>query len=163
MERELSSRGTFVAKYVFPGILMPLVSIQVVASFRRTGHLPLGDFRGVVSPSMVYGIATLWFLGCVFIFWFNMSLKRVRLADGAILVSNYIDEWRVPFGLIESVSQNRWFRPRPITIRLRADIGCGTSVKFMPPRRWFPFSFWREDSVVAELRQLAGVSKLTGR
>jgi hypothetical protein len=99
----------------------------------------------------------------VFIFWFNMSLKRVRLADGAILVSNYIDEWRVPFGLIESVSQNRWFRPRPITIRLRADIGCGTSVKFMPPRRWFPFSFWREDSVVAELRQLAGVSKLTGR
>jgi hypothetical protein len=54
----------------------------------------------------------------------------------------------------EDLSQNRWMKTRTITIRLRAAVGCGTSVKFIPPFRWILF-FWREDREVTELRRLA--------
>jgi hypothetical protein len=158
MERELSSRGTFIAKYVVPGILIPLISVQVAIPLLRTGRLPIPGVGGAAPPIVLYDLFAFWLVACAFIFWFNMSLKRVRLTDGAILVSNYIKEWRVPFGLIESVSQSCWFKPRPITIRLRADVGFGTSVRYMPPRRWFLLCFWREDREVAELGELAGLT-----
>ena len=162
MEDELSSRWTFVMKYVVPGIWIPLVGLQVVAAYRnpvqvlRTGDRDVAVHIGAVATFIF------WLLGSAFFLWFGFSIKRVRLSDGAILVSNYFNEWRVPFVLIESVSQNRWVQQRPVTIQLRADVGCGTTVKFIPPHRYFLFRFWREDPVVARLRVLAGIGSRRG-
>ena len=158
MERELSTRWTFVAKYVVPGIWICLVGASVVAAYQRSGAVVYNGRNGTAPPFGANEYLLFWLLGSAFFLWFSLSIKRVRLSDGAILVSNYFNEWRVPFALIASVSQNRWLRHRPVTIRLRADVGCGTSVKFLPPHRWFLFRFWKEDPVVTELRELAGLS-----
>jgi hypothetical protein len=156
MERELSSRWTFVLKYVAPGIWIPLVGSEVVAAFRF--HVEVIHTGAGRAPSLEpLDLLIFWLLCSAFFLWFALSIKRVRLSDGAILVSNYFNEWRVPFGLIESVSQNRWLQQRPVTIRLRADVGCGTTVKFLPPHRWYLFRFWKEDPLVSELRGLAGI------
>jgi hypothetical protein len=157
MNRELSSRWTFVIKYVVPGIWIPLVGCQVVAAYMAPVKVIYSGPRAFSLPFGPNDVLAFWLIGSAFFLWFGLSFKRVRLSDGAILVSNYINEWRVPFALVESISQNRWVKHRPITIQLRADVGCGTTVKFVPPRRWFLFRFWREDPVVAELRGLAGI------
>jgi len=108
------------------------------------------------SPGTAHGARD--FVSSALFLWFALPIKRVRLSDGAILVSNYFSEWRVSFALIESISQNRWGQSRIVTIRLRADVECGTTVKFLPPRRWFLFRFRREDPLVTELRGLAGLA-----
>jgi len=84
-------------------------------------------------------------------------LKKVRVVDGALLVSNYVHEWRVPFALISDVSQSGWmFNTVPIIIQLREDVGCGTKLRFLPLARW-RLRFWSEDPVVDELSRLAGL------
>jgi hypothetical protein len=158
MERDLSSRWTLIAKYVVPGIWISLVGASVVAAYQRSRAVVYTGRHGTARPFGANENLIFWLLGSAFFLWFSLSIKRVRLSDGAILVSNHFNEWRVPFALIESVSQNRWLKHRPVTIRLRADVGCGTSVKFLPPHRWGLFRFWREDPVVAQLRELAGIS-----
>jgi hypothetical protein len=80
----------------------------------------------------------------------------VRVDGGVLVVSNYWREWRVPFGLVTAITQNRWINLRPITVRLRADVGCGTRVVFLPPTR-FRARIWREDPEVEELRRLVGL------
>jgi hypothetical protein len=155
MERELSSRWTFIVKYVGPGIWIPLVGLQVVGAYLRPVEMIHARARDIAPHFTAGEVLIFWLFGSAMFIWYAFPIKRVRLSDGAILVSNYLNEWRVPFALIESVSQNRWGQNRPITIQLRADVGCGTTVKFLPPRRWFLFRFWREDPVVGQLRALA--------
>ena len=157
MERELSSQWTFVVKYVVPGIWIPLVGLQVIAAYLAPVKVIYTGAPGVAPLFAAGNVLIFWLFGSALVLWFALPIQRVRLSDGAILVSNYFNEWRVPFALIESVSQNRWVQNRPVTIQLRADVGCGTSIKFLPPRRWFLFRFWREDPVVTELRRLAGI------
>jgi len=128
----------------------------VVSSFLHPGEVNFGGVQGAARASFEHTFLVMWVLGSAFILWLSIPLKRVRIADGALLVSNYIKEWRIPVTLIEDVSQNRWVRSRPITIQLRADVGCGTRVKFMPPERW-RLRFWREDPEVDTLRTLAGL------
>ena len=163
MERELSSRWTFVLKYVVPGIWIPMVGLQVISAYLMADGVIYTGTRGIASPFAASDVLIFWLFGSVLFLWFALPIKRVRLSDGALLVSNYFNEWRVPFALIESVSQNRWIQNRPVTVHLRTDVGCGTTVKFLPHRRWFLFRFWREDPVVAQLRELAGIGADTRR
>lgn len=85
----------------------------------------------------------------------------MRVSDDgeSLLVSNYLQEWKVPVALISEVAQNRWLELRPITTHLRIDPGCGKRVMFMPPLRMI-FLFWREDPEVEELRSLASAHQL---
>ena len=161
MERELSSRWTFIPKYVVPGIWIPLVGLQVIAAYSRSIKVISAGTQNIAWPFGPNDYLAFWLIGSAFFLWFSLSIKRVRLSTGAILVSNYFTEWRVPFALIESVSQNRWLKHRPVTIRLRADVGCGTRVKFMVPSQFLRLRFWREDPVVLELRELAGIGPAT--
>ena len=157
MDDDLSSAWTFVYKYLFPGLWIPFFGFRVLTMLQNPGAVTYNGVKGATPPFFDYELLALWLVSSACILWFGMSLKRVRLTDGGILVSDYMREWRVPFGMIENVSQNRWMRTRTITIRLRADVGCGTTVKFMPPLRWI-LRFWREDREVAELRRLAGLT-----
>jgi hypothetical protein len=161
MNDDLSSAWTFVLKYVFPGIWIPGFGLGVVAAFRNPGDVLYNGVRGAAPPSIGFEFLGMWVLASAFILWISVPLKRVRRGDGALLVSNYITEWRVPFALVADVSQNRWVNVRPITIRLREDPGCGRKVVFMPPSRWRVL-FWREDREVNELRSLAGLVRSEG-
>lgn len=84
-------------------------------------------------------------------------LKKVRIADGALIVSNYVHEWRVPFALISDVSQRGWmFNSVPVIVQLREDVGFGTTLRFLPLARW-RLNFWSQDTIVDELSRLAGI------
>ena len=95
-----------------------------------------------------------WMVGTTSILWFYVGLKRVRMDERHLYVSNYFREISIPFGLITDVRQNRWINSRPITIHFRDATQFGDKVTFMPKQR---FQFWSVDPVVNELKQLAGL------
>jgi hypothetical protein len=95
-----------------------------------------------------------WSLGTTFILWANAGLKRVRIDERQLHVSNYSREICVPFSAITDVKQNRWINSRPITIYFRDATQFGDQVTFMPEQR---IQFWSVDPVVNELKRLAGL------
>lgn len=150
MERQFSSRWTFWFKYVQPVLWIWLFGSGAWAESR--------DPRG---RGWVIGAA--WLAGSAVMLWLALPLKRVRVADdGALRVSNYWRESVVPLALVADVRQNRWVNPRPIRVRLKAEVpGVGTGFSFIPPTRW-RLAAWREDREVAELREMAGLGPVRG-
>ncbi len=148
-ERTLSSAQTFWMKFVFPTIWISMFGLGTLALF-------LGAFRGPGnSPppeSMKWGFLAAWIAGTIFIYWGCARLKRVRIEDSAIYVSNYLKEIRIPLDAVADVTENRWINIHPVTIHLRASTEFGDRITFMPKIRIFS---WRSHPVVAELRELA--------
>lgn len=108
-------------------------------------------------PQIKLVFAGLWIAGTALILWANAGLKRVRIDERQIHVSNYFQEIDVPLSAITDVSQNRWLNSRPVTIQFGYATELGNAAKFMPKQR-FHIRFWRADPVVEELRQLAGIA-----
>jgi hypothetical protein len=159
MPRSLSSAWTFFYKFLLPPFFLVLFAVPIRSALVARGvyshahHTPIPlDFLalGVILLAAIIASVRL----C-------MPLKRVRLSadGGALLVSNFLQEWTVPVALIENVSQNHWTRLRPISVRFRSDPGCGRSIVFMPPLR-MTFRFWRDDPEADELRSLAAEHSL---
>jgi hypothetical protein len=157
MNRTLSSGWTFFYKYLFPVVWIGGFAIGARVAIDNGGVSMSDGWRDGAPPDMVWILLLVGLIGVASTVWLTAPLKRVQVDDaGDLVVSNYLHEWRVPVSLITEVKQNRWLKMRPITLRLRADMGCGTSVMFMPPSR-LRFRFWQEDPEVEELRQLAGI------
>jgi hypothetical protein len=110
----------------------------------------------IVTPAPQNKIVFLvaWSLGTTLILWANADLKRVRIDERQLHVSNYSREICVPFSAITDVKQNRWINSRPITIYFRDATQFGDRVTFMPKQR---IQFWSVDPVVNELKRLAGL------
>ena len=136
-ERTLSSAWTFWTKFLFPAIW--ILAFGYV-TFLWSG----GQFVFLV----------VWMAGTTSILWFYVGLKRVRMDERHLYVSNYFREIYVPFSAITDVKQNRWINSRPITIYFRDATQFGDKVTFMPKQR---IQFWSVDPVVNELKQLAGL------
>ncbi len=138
-ERTLSSAWTFWMKYVFP--------VVWISGFGSATIL-------TAAPQNKIVFLVAWSLGTIFILWANAGLKRVRIDERQLHVSNYSREICVPFSAIADVRQNRWINSRPITIYFRDATPFGDQVTFMPKQR---FQFWSVDPVVDELKRLAGL------
>lgn len=162
MNRTLSSNWTFFYKYLFPVLWTVGFAVGARLAMDHQRAVMHGASASGAAPDVVWLLMLVGLLGLASTVWFTSPLKRVRLGDDDTLlyISNYMQEWRVPFSLVTGVTQNKWLKLRPITVKLRADVGCGTSVVFMPPVR-LRFLFWREDPEVEELRELAA-SHITG-
>jgi hypothetical protein len=102
--------------------------------------------------AMKWGFLAGWIAGTIFIYWGCVRLKRVRINDSAIYVSNYLKEIRIPFDAVASVTEIRWINIHPVTIHLRSATEFGDRITFMPKIRIFN---WRSHPVVEELRELA--------
>jgi hypothetical protein len=140
-ERTLSSAWTFGAKFLFPAIW--------ISAFGYVTVLWSG------GPSqMKFVFLVVWIAGTTSILWANAGLKRVRMDERQLYVSNYVQEIHIPFSAITDVKQNRWLNSRPITIYFRDATEFGDKAKFIPKWR---IQFWRIDPVVNELKQLAGL------
>ena len=148
-ERTLSSAQTFLMKFVFPTIWISMFGFGTLALF-------LGAFRDPDNTpppeGMRWGFLAAWIAGTAFIYWGCARLKRVRIGDSAIYVSNYLKEIRIPFDAIADVTENRWINIHPVTIHLRSATEFGDRITFMPRFRIFN---WGSHPVVAELRGLA--------
>ena len=142
----MSSAWTFCYKFIVPA----LWTVAIGVALRWT----YPDERVLLVIAIVWAVAGVALLRvCV-------PLKRVSLEDDALLVSNFRTKWRIPYALIAEVTQNRWIKLRPITIRLKRDVGCGETVVFMPyvRMRW---RFLDEDPEVEELRKLSGAQSVS--
>jgi hypothetical protein len=120
----------------------------------------LVDRNGATPPPQVKFV----FLGFLIaamtlIFWASAGLKRVRIDERQLYVSNYVQEIAVPFSAITDVRQNRWLNSRPVTIYFREATEFGDKATFMPKQRIQFWQFWRVDPVVNELRQLAALTE----
>jgi hypothetical protein len=138
-DRTLSSAWTFWMKYVLP--------VLWISGF---------GMATILAPAPQNKIVFLvaWSVGTALLLWVNTGLKRVRIDERQLYVSNYLREIDVPFSAITDVKQNRWINSRPITIYFRDATQFGDKVTFMPKQR---IQFWSVDPVVNELKRLAGL------
>ena len=153
-KRTLSSAWTFSAKFVFPAVWISGFGLGTIL-------LWVGGFHdrnnAMPPPQMKFMFLAVWTLGSTFILWASAALKRVRIDERQLYVSNYVQEICIPFNSIIEVKQNRWLNSRPITIYFRDATEFGDNATFIPKRRIF-VQFWRVDPVVNELKQLAGLA-----
>ena len=151
-ERTLSSAWTFWAKFVFPAVWITGFGTGTIQLWLG-GH---DNNNAMPPPEMKFMFLAGWLLGSVFMLWASAGLKRVRIDDQRLYVSNYVKEISIPFGAIVDVQQNRWLNSRPVTIYFRETTELGDTAKFMPKWR-IRALFWRVDPVVNELKELAGI------
>jgi hypothetical protein len=148
-DRTLSSAQTFYMKFVLPTMWISMFGLGALAMF-------LGGLRGPDNTpppeGMKWGFLAVWIAGTTFLYWGCASLKKVRVVDSALYVSNYLREIRIPFDAVRDVTENRWINIHPVTIHLRFATDFGDRITFMPKMRIFT---WRSHPVVAELRELA--------
>jgi hypothetical protein len=156
MRQLLSSRWTFVSKYVFPAIWIPGFGIGVVVTFLNPRTVLYNGVKGAAPEYIGFVFLGAWLIGSAFILYFTAPLKLVSIEGEDLVVSNYRQEWRVPLASISHVTQNRWLNLRPIAIHFREETPFGRTAVFMPPTRWRVL-FWSEDPEVEELRRRAGL------
>jgi len=152
-DRTLSSAWTFWTKFVLPAAWILILGTGNILLW--SGN-QVGKDNTVPPPEMKFAHLGAWILGTAFILWFSVGLKRVRIGEGQLHLSNYVREIAVPFSAITDVKQDRWLSHRPVTIYFRDATEFGDKVKFIP-KQTFQFRFWRADPVVEELKQLAGL------
>jgi hypothetical protein len=153
MARLLSSRWTFVVKYVYPpvwiggfGVLTLLLFIAPEYFLSRSGDPP---------PVWVDNLfVVVWIVVSILIVATTIPLKRVFLDGNRLVVSNFRRDARIPLSDIATVTQNRWLKTRPVTVAFRNRTPFGRRIQFMPPTR-INWRFWQEDPVVDELRVLS--------
>ena len=149
--RTLSSSQTFWMKFVFPTIWISGFGLGTLALFLEVLR---GADNTLPPPEMKWMFLVGWIAGTSFIFWACARLKRVRVEESAILVSNYLKEIRIPFDAIAAVTENRWLNIYLVTIHFRSATEFGDRIIFMPRTRIFGL---RSHPVVAELREMAQV------
>jgi hypothetical protein len=148
-ERVISSKQTFMIKFVFPTFWISMFGMGTAGLF-------FGLFRGpnnsTPEPWMKWYFLAIWITGTVFIWRTCAGLKKVRVEEDIIYVSNYFKEIGVPFNAIREVTENRWINIHPVTIHFRLTTSFGNHITFIPT--WQVLS-WRPHPIVAELRGLA--------
>jgi hypothetical protein len=153
-ERNLSSAWTFWAKFVFPAVWISGFGIGTILLWVGGFH----DRNNAMPPPQIkFVFLGVWVLGSTFILWASAGLKRMRMDERQLHVSNYVREICIPFSAIVDVKQNRWLNSRPITIYFRGATEFGDKATFMP-KRSIRIKFWRIDPIVNELKKLAGLA-----
>ena len=151
MPRTLSSAQTFFTKFIFPALWIGIFGMGTVVLFatERLSHHP--GARAVADVKWLF--LAVWIVGSAFIYWACGRLKRVRMDDSSLYISNYVREVRVPLLQVRAVTENRWINIHPVAIEFRAATAFGDRVVFMPKLRWF--ASWSSHPVVEEIREAA--------
>lgn len=140
---DLSSRLTFFVKFGLPLFWLGMV---VAVATRTREVMPEGP-RAAVLVMVV--------LAAVLLGWVCVRLKRVRLDDRTLYVSNYLREITVPLDAVVRVEEQRWVNIRPITLVLKKPGPFGDRIMFMPPRVW-PLTPFSPHPMAEELREMTG-------
>src|SRR5262245_4368865 len=111
--RELSSSLTWFHKFAFPTLWIGGFAIGTLIMFIGPHSLE-EEVR-----EMRWLFLGLTVIGTLFLYWFCMRLKRVRLSGGALLISNYRTELEVPLRDVEVVSGSLLVKPELIWLRFR--------------------------------------------
>jgi hypothetical protein len=149
MIRTLSAPGTFAEKYVFLALWFGILGgINVLI---WSGQM--SDAQGA-PPSLATKVVFLvmWLVPPLVAAWLTRLLKRVRMSDEGLLISDSRREIFVPFAAIASVSPHSKVEPfQPVEIRFRAPTEFGERIQFVPRVRHGLLPWL--DPAVSELRE----------
>ena len=154
----ISSAQTFFLKFVFPVVWIGGFAAATLSLFLGP-HSWTGSDGGPPEASLKWLFLFGTLVGTIFIWWACVRLKRVRMDEEALYISNYSAEIVVPLANVAEVTENRWVDSHPVTIHFHSDTSFGSQVTFMPKIRWF--AFWSSHPVVEEIR--LAVNRATGR
>jgi len=151
----ISSRLTFVMKFIFPLACIPFI-IGTLGIW--LGHVH--DVNGGPLPlDEKWKFLAACIIGTTYILWTCVGLKKVRMNSTHLYVSNYRKEIAVPFLDIVDVAEHGWLG-LPSTIQFRAPTEFGQSIKFLHPDSFIPFYyFWGSHSAVEDLKERVGLKK----
>lgn len=158
LPRTLSSAQTFPLKVVFPTLWIGAL-VAITLSLFLTPAAWRGPDGRPPDPALRWVLLFATVAGSAFIWWACIRLKRIRMDDKALYISNYSKEIVVPLANVAEVTENRWLNIHPVTIAFHSDTEFGARVVFMPKARWF--AFWSSHAVVDEIQ--AAVRRATGR
>ena len=148
---------TWWLKYFYPSAFA-LILVGEGLWFGLFGKPPLLPFL-----STVYGVWKPLLLFCVvvgiaifLVVLQGLPLKRVRMDDESLYISNYLREIRMPLSGMAHVSELLgWRQGNRVTITFRNDTPFGRTITFMPPISWAHSSWTGRgtfDPIVGELR-----------
>lgn len=141
MERTISSRLTPFMKFVFPVLWGGFWGVFTIAEFRRPQPSDLKWMSFVI-----------WVPATLLLARLAMRLRRVRVDDRGLLISDYRQEIHVPFTAIANVTYLRTIKgSQYVTITFRQTTPLGRRAVFLPAGR-------RDRELAAELRQRAGLA-----
>ena len=99
--RLLSSQLTLWAKFVFPPFWIGAFAAVTVAFWMdRVSPAP--------PPGMKWEVLGLWLGGSALIWWTCGRLKRVRVDETYLYVSNFRTEVSIPLAALARISESRW-------------------------------------------------------
>jgi hypothetical protein len=147
--KTLSSGTTFFMKYVF--------TCGWITGF---GLAMLENGHDAGMRSWDYPVS--WAIGSVAIFWFFGRLKRVRVDDRWLFVSNYVSEIRLPLSMITDVTEmNAGMMNvrggRRATVHFREPTKFGCNITFLPEGA----TGMSAGPVVTELKRMAVAARLS--
>ena len=143
---QLSSRRTFIAKYVAPVLWIGGIGSLAVI-------LLLHPQVATNAPGSRWSLLIAWLGGGVLVVRHAVRLKRVRVDGDFLLISNYFHETRVPINTLVDVQQGGGFDDT-VTLEFQDPNPFKGAVAFIPARPR-GLMVWRDNRVVSELRQLA--------
>ena len=145
----LSSNQTFYLKCVLPIFWVGLFSTGTLGLF-----LSPESWKGANGDPAPVWLKWLFLsftlFGAALAWWFCVRIKRVRMDDRSLYISNYFREVVVPLADVAEVTENLWTNFHPVTVRFRLDTPFGSSITFVPKLRLF--HFWSSHPVVEEIR-----------
>jgi hypothetical protein len=151
--KTLSSRQTFFVKIVLPAFWIGSFAAITITMFASDLDLdPDAAFMKWIFLSATVA-------GTLFFWWIYMRLKRVRMDDNALYVSNYKTEITVPLSNVAEVTGRRWMNNQQVTIKFYSETEFGSHIVFMPRLRFS--NLWSPHPVIGEIRD--AVARATGR
>jgi hypothetical protein len=147
-EERLSSRFTFIYKFMFPTVWL--------------GGFGIGTALLVLNPPQ-HGPSPLlfvagWMFGGLLFLRSGFRLKKVTATARGLLVSNYRREVLVPYDQIAGVRENKFMNIRPITVELRSAGEFGRRFVFMP---YTAFNLFADHPAATAVRQRVDAARQT--
>jgi len=156
MRRQLSSRATFVYKFIVPALWVGLFGGATAMLFVGPGAL-----RGDPGVDLLrWAFLALFASITPLLYWLLVRLKVVTLLEDSLEISNFTTSLQVPLRDVERVSGSVMLNPPVIWLELRQPVAFGRRLVFMPPLRLF--GGFRRDPLVEELRDLVSRSATRG-
>ncbi|NND53877.1 MAG: hypothetical protein HKN56_02775 [Gammaproteobacteria bacterium] len=128
MRRELSTRFTFMYRWVISGVLTVLAVTLVLYVSWPTG---IADRTPVAIAASVVIAALMMLLARAY-----DRAKRVWLDSDTLIINDYNRTIEVPVAELESVGQLFLFGPERISLHFKRPTVFGSKIMFFAPLRW---------------------------
>jgi hypothetical protein len=135
MIRTISSAQTFFVKYILSFVLTVGTGLDILDMFiEKNNFQERAEFPSQLITPWVLLFA--WAIGCIFIWWFCMRLKRIRINEKTIFISNYLKEIQVPLRDVINISEISLINIHPVFLTFQSSTEFGKKIVFMPKIRF---------------------------